>query len=133
MPAELSFTVLTPSGALIQDQRVRKVRVRLMDGGLLSVYPHHATLIGETMTGEVLYVSEGREEHLRLEGGIFFVVDNTVSLYTSGRVGEKSEQAGPINEEDGRARFDRLASVLMSTLQAHPPQDSSDGAVEDSE
>ena len=120
MPAELRFTVLTPSGPLVRDPEASKVRVRLVGGGLLSVYPYHAPLMAETMTGEVLYVSKGSEERLQLNGGIFFVCENTVTLYTSGRVGGESDQAGVGNEREGMERFDRLTEVLLSTLQAHP-------------
>ena len=132
MPADLRFTVLTPSGPLVQDQEVSKVRVRLVDGGLLSVYPYHDPLIAETMPGRVLYVSEGSEEHLQLNGGIFFVCENTVTLYTSGRVGEESDQVGVENGWEGMERFDRLTEVLLSTLQAHPQRIPDEVGSEDS-
>ena len=120
MPELLSFTVLTPSGPLVDVQEVMKVRVRLVDKGLLSVYPHHAPLIGETLSGEVLFIVGDQERRLNLRSGILFVWENSVSVYTSGKLGDESAEL-PAEGEVGQAeRFDRLASVLMSTLRAHP-------------
>lgn len=122
----LRFVVLTPDGSLVEMAAVKKVRVRLVDGALLSVYPHHAPLIAETMEGEVTYVAEEQEERLSLRSGIFFVCDNSVTLYTGGEIDSESPHALAETEEYQVERFDRLAATLMSTLRAHPQRVSGD-------
>jgi F0F1-type ATP synthase epsilon subunit len=133
MPELLSFTVVTPSGSLVDVQEVRKVRVRLVDKGLLSVYPYHAPLIGETLSGEVLFIVGDQERRLNLRSGILFVRENSISVYTSGELGEESTESRAEDEAERAERFDRLASVLMSTLRARPQRVSRRSQPSDSE
>jgi F0F1-type ATP synthase epsilon subunit len=133
MSDTLHFSVLTPDGPLADMDAVKKVRVRLVDGALLSVYPYHAPLIAETMGGEVTYVVEEQEKRLRLRSGIFFVCDNSVTLYTGGEIDSESPHALAETEEYQAERFDRLAATLMSTLRAHPQRVSGDMQPGDSE
>ena len=120
MPDRLEFTVLTPSGPVVDGVRASKVRIRLVDGFLLSVYPHHAPILGETMAGEVLYVTQGQSKSLDLHGGIFHVTGDRIAIYTTGRLGEAGGPALGAPIQDEADRFDRLTEVLMTELGADP-------------
>ncbi len=120
MSANLRFSVLTPDGPIVDSQTVKKVRVRLMDGKLLSVYPYHAPLIAETLDGEVVYVVGTQEKRLNLRSGVFFVSEARVMIYTGGKLENELPQGPEKGEEKRTDRFDRLAAALMSGLHAHP-------------
>jgi F0F1-type ATP synthase epsilon subunit len=122
MSAMLRFTVLTPDGPIIESETVQKVRVRLADSSLLSVYPYHAPLMAETLDGNVLYTVDGQEKHVRLRSGIFFVRENVVTIHTGGTMEDDPSSVAVEVEEKHEQRFDRLAAALMSTLRAHPPR-----------
>lgn len=133
MSVTLRLTVLTPDGSIVESQAVTKVRVRLVDGKLLSVYPYHAPLIAETLEGEVVYVIEEEEKRLCLRSGIFFVSENCVTVLTGGKLEYEAPQMPTETEERRTEHFDRLAATLMSTLRAHPqhvPEESSVSDVE---
>jgi F0F1-type ATP synthase epsilon subunit len=133
MSAMLRFTVLTPDGPIIESEAVQKVRVRLADSSLLSVYPYHAPLMAETLDGDVLYMVDEQEKHVCLRSGIFFVHENVVTIHTGGKMGDEPSSVGAEVEEKQERRFDRLAAALMSTLRAHPQRIADEYQVLDSE
>lgn len=121
MPDLLRFSVLTPGKTLLDVDNVSKVRLKLADGGWLSIYPHHAPLLGETLAGPVTYTTEVGDETLSLSESILQVAQNDVLLFTGGELAASAAMA----EEDAAdaasdAHFDRLARVLMLSLQALP-------------
>lgn len=116
----LRLTVLTPEKALLDVGGVRKVRVLLVDGAWLSVYPGHAPLLAEIVAGSVTYVRDAGEEEIALAEGIVRIGGGAVTVFTGGLVGASS--AMPLASGDGAdedVEFDRLAKALMVTLGAH--------------
>ncbi|MGC9349234.1 MAG: hypothetical protein ACP5JG_13925 [Anaerolineae bacterium] len=121
--ATLSLRVLTPSRVLLEVEDVDKVRIRLADGAWLSIYPYHAPLIAETLSGELTYVAGDETHDVCLADGILRVVgDNTVEILTHGHAEGGRE---PVEGE-----FDRLARQLMLTLNAEPGGVLPDGSQE---
>lgn len=120
MADPLRLMVLTPAETLLEVAAVEKVRLKLQDGGWLSIYPLHAPLIAETMAGNVSYIEEGMMRSLNLAPGIVQIADGDVTIFTSAEVG--AEVAGRSLDElvEEAERFDRLARQLLITLQAQP-------------
>jgi hypothetical protein len=130
----LRFTVLTPEKTLLAVDSVVKVRLRLIDGGWLSIYPKHAPLIAETLAGPVEYfvnltevrlheasarnVDTARAGVIELPSGILYILRDEVFVFTSGLTQEVS--ALSVSEDEGAVRFDRLARELLIALKAHP-------------
>jgi F0F1-type ATP synthase epsilon subunit len=130
MPDLLRLSVLTPGKTLLDVANVSKVRLKLVDGGWLSIYPHHAPLLAETQAGAVTYITEvgdGTEtvSSLTLSESILQVAESGVTLFTGGELTASTAMMG---EEDGEdaVHFDRLARVLMLSLQAMPAETSDD-------
>lgn len=121
MPDLLRFSVLTPDKTLLDVANVRKVRVRLADHGLLSIYPRHAPLLGETLAGPVTYTTAEGDETIALAESILQIFENDVTLFSGGELTASAAQVGPEDEADA-AHFDRLARVLMQSLQALPTE-----------
>ncbi|MBN1486980.1 MAG: hypothetical protein JW981_05010 [Anaerolineae bacterium] len=112
----LHLVVLRPGETLLDVSEVRRVRLRLQDGGWLSIYPLHAPMIAETLSGPVYYVLAGKEKSEVVAAGILQISHNTVTILTSGLL--QAEAESDIQEET--VRFDRLAKALMVALQADP-------------
>ena len=112
--------MLTPEKALLDVGGVHKVRVLLADGAWLSVYPGHAPLLAEMVAGSVAYVTDAGEEEIALTEGIVRIDDGAVTIFTGGLVGASSAMhVEPADDVDEVVEFDRLAQVLMVTLDAH--------------
>lgn len=120
MANRLRLTVLTPAETLLEVATVEKVRLKLQDGGWLSIYPLHAPLIAETMAGNVSYIEEGMMRSINLAPGILRISDGDITIFTSGEVG--AEVAGRSLEAlvEEAERLDRLARQLLISLQAQP-------------
>lgn len=121
MPDLLRFSVLMPDKTLLDVPNVRKVRLRLADGGWLSIYPRHAPLLGETLAGPVTYTTAEGDETLSLSESILQIFENDVTLFSGGELTASAAQIGAEDEADA-AHFDRLARVLMQSLQALPTE-----------
>lgn len=122
--AGLHLTILTPDRTLLDVGDASRVRARLVDDALLSVYPGHAPLIAETLPGPVEYDTETGYGQLNVAEGILQVTADGVTVLTSGL--ERGD--APVERPEGDRRFDRLARQLMMGLQA-PPQPGADGEV----
>jgi F0F1-type ATP synthase epsilon subunit len=126
VPDLLRFSVLTPDRTLLDVANVSKVRLKLADGGWLSVYPRHEPLLGETLAGLVTYITESGEQTISLSESILQVTENDVTLFTGGELTASAAVMGETEDEDATdatdAHFDRLARVLMVSLQALPPE-----------
>lgn len=123
MPDLLRFSVLTPDRTLLDVANVSKVRLKLADGGWLSVYPRHAPLLGETLAGPVLYTTGAGEQTIFLSESILQIAENDVMLFTGGELTASATMTGEKEDADAAdAHFDRLARVLMVSLQALPPE-----------
>lgn len=131
MPDLLRLSVLTPGKTLLDVANVSKVRLRLADGGWLSIYPLHAPLLAETMAGPVTYTIQQGDateaaSSLTLSESVLQVAENDVTLFTGGELAAFTAMAGDVSDEEAAAdaHFDRLARVLMLSLQALPPETS---------
>jgi F0F1-type ATP synthase epsilon subunit len=115
--ATLSLRILAPSQTVLEVEEVRRVRLRLADQAWLSIYPHHAPLIAETIGGTLSYVVGDEQIETSLASGILCVYgDNRVEILTHGR----AEQASTDVADDAMEEFDRLARQLMLMLNAEP-------------
>lgn len=120
MPDLLRLNVLTPGKTLLDVANVRKVRVKLADHGWLSIYPRHAPLLAETLAGPVMYITETGAETISLSESILQVADNNVTLYTGGELAASTAVTGDdVGADEDTAHFDRLARVLLRSLNAH--------------
>ncbi|MFN2286283.1 MAG: hypothetical protein ACK2UQ_17840 [Anaerolineae bacterium] len=129
MPDLLRLSVLTPGKTLLDVANVSKVRLRLADGGWLSIYPLHAPLLAETMAGPVTYTIQQGDateaaSSLTLSESVLQVAENDVTLFTGGELTAFTALAGDDEDAAADAHFDRLARVLMLSLQALPPETS---------
>ncbi len=129
MPDLLRFSVLTPDRTVLDVANVRKVRLRLADGGWLSIYPRHAPLLAETLAGPVSYTTAEGDATLSLSESILQIFENAVTLFSGGELTASAAQIGAADEADA-AHFDRLARVLMQSLQALPTEALGDFAPE---
>ncbi len=77
----LRLEVLTPERVVLAEDAVRSVRLKLSDGGWLSIHPRHAPLIAVTLGGEVHYVTEDGEQTRDLPGGILYVTPTQVTIF----------------------------------------------------
>jgi len=116
MAALLRLIVLTPDRTLLDVTEATKVRVRLADDALLSIYPGHAPLIAETLPGPVAYDTVAGYGQLAIAEGILQVAAGEVTVLTSGLQREEP----PLTTVEGDQRFDRLAKQLLMGLQAQP-------------
>jgi F0F1-type ATP synthase epsilon subunit len=127
VPDLLRLIVLTPGKTLLEVANVSKVRLKLADGGWLSIYPRHAPLLAETMAGPLIYTTDAGEQTISLSESILQVAENDVVLFAGG---ELTASAAPVGEGEGEdaadAHFDRLARVLMLSLQALPAETAGD-------
>jgi len=121
VPDLLRFSVLTPGMTLLDVANVSKVRVKLVDNGWLSIYPRHAPLLGETLAGPVTYTTAEGDETISLSESILQVFENDVTLFSGGELTALTAQIGVEDEADA-THFDRLARVLMKSLQALPTE-----------
>jgi F0F1-type ATP synthase epsilon subunit len=119
VPDLLRFSVLTPEKTLLDVANVSKVRLRLADGGWVSIYPRHAPLLGETLAGLVTYITESGEQTISLSESILQIAENEVTLFTGS---ELAASTAVVGEDEDAAHFDRLARVLMISLQALPTE-----------
>jgi F0F1-type ATP synthase epsilon subunit len=115
----LRLTVLTPAEQLLEVEEVRWVRVRLVDGAGLSIYPGHAPLLAETVPAPVRYSDSDGEHEVDVASGVLHVTPYAVTLFTGG--GDGAEPFEPAEDEQAE-RFDRLARTLLETLDAAPPE-----------
>ncbi len=111
----LQLTALTPVETLLEVTGVTQAQVRLADGAGLSIYPGHAPLLAETVAGPLRYSDASGEHTLALEAGILHITPGGVTLFTPGAL--LSGTGEPVGNGEV-ARFDRLAGVLFTALQA---------------
>ncbi len=120
MADRLRLTVLTPAETLLEVAAVEKVRLKLQDGGWLSIYPLHAPLIAETMAGNVSYIEEGMMRSINVAPGILQIAGGDITIFTSGEIGVKAAGRPPEELAEEAERFDRLARQLLISLRAQP-------------
>lgn len=118
MTDRLHLRVWTPGETLLDVADVRWVQAQLADGGGIGIRPGHAPLLAETVTAPLRYADQAGAQALDLEAGILQIERGRVTIFTSGLTQdpEISETSGALD----RARFDRLARALLSTLRAQP-------------
>lgn len=126
MARHLRLTVLTPERVLLEVPNATKVRLRLADGGWLSIYPGHAPLIAETVVGPLQYETEEETGEVLLDAGVLQVTGahQVVVLATSLESGQEAE----IVEEGDQFSCGRLAVHLLNSLQASLDRGGSDAS-----
>lgn len=117
MSGALSVTIVTPEGRLLEVQQAQKVRVRLADGGWLSVYPRHAPLIGEILPGAVQITTGEGEIAVPVGPGLVQVLPDQVLVLVDRSEGAFDAGSAGVDVGDG-LRFERLAHELLSVLRA---------------
>ena len=110
MPSSLRLHVLTPVETLLQVEETRWVHVRLADGAGITIYPGHAPLLGETISGAIRYADARGEHEYDATRGILHVQGNHIRLFTGGE-SEPAEPGKPSTVAQAR-RFERLAREL---------------------
>ena len=116
MARHLRLSVLTPERALLEVPNAVKVRLRLADGGWLSIYPGHAALIAETEAGSLYYETEVEAGEVLLDAGVLQITgtDQVVVL----AMGLEGKPEGGGDEDEMRFAYGRLAAHLMDSLRA---------------
>ena len=90
---------------------VSKVRLKLADDAWLSIYPLHAPLLAETLSGPVLYTTAAGEQTMSLSESILQVAENAVTLFTGGELTASTVPVGEERDEDaGRGGCGALRS-----------------------
>ena len=125
----LTLTVLTPEKTLLQADGVGKVRLRLVDGAWLSIYPRHAPLIAETASGVAQYVTNEGEAAIAIGPGVLYVSPGRVLILTG--YPEEAAAEGEVLADAEQLRFERLAQVLVATLQAQREPDAAQDEASD--
>ena len=77
----MRLEVLTPERSVLVVEAVQKVRLKLGDGGWLSIYPRHAPLIAETLGGALHYVTADGEQVRELPAGLLHVTPAQVTIF----------------------------------------------------
>ena len=117
MSVALAVTITTPEETLLQAEGVQKVRVRLADGGWLSIYPRHAPLIAEIAPGAVQITTAEGETSVLVDSGLVRVSPDRV-LVLVGR-SDVPFDAGDAEVDTGEVlRYERLVRELLSALRS---------------
>jgi F0F1-type ATP synthase epsilon subunit len=82
----LVLSVLTPAGPLASDRRIGWLQARLADGGSIGIWPGHAPLLAETVSGTVRFLDGSRERSLDLQAGILHIDASGATILTPGEV-----------------------------------------------
>lgn len=113
MPDVLHLQILSPEAPLVDEKAVARVRLRLADDSLISIYPKHAELIAAVAAGVVEYRSGEQDRSVRIPGGILSVKEDHVLVLASGEGVSGAERRGA-----GQTRFARLAREQLRLLQS---------------
>lgn len=108
----MKLFVLTPEAVLLEVEDVTHLRAVLSDGGSIGIRPGHHPLLADTLDGDVVYTQDGEQHALAVRAGILRVEPEQATLYTSGRVEEKT--APPAAEP---TRLDELTRELEEQLE----------------
>ncbi len=117
MIAPLRLQVVTPVETLLDVEPVQYIRLRLADGGGLSIYPGHAPLLAETVAGAVCYTDAAGTHEIELEAGILSITPQGVTILAPGALHAAGE-ASARPDAEREVRFERLAATLLETLRA---------------
>ena len=113
----LHLRVCTPDEVILNNEQVNWVNLKLADRGSIGIRPGHAPLLAETLTAPVYFEDESGEHLLFLEAGILQIERTRVTVLTQGLANVEDAEEQPDEEE---TRFDRLARVLFTMLNAQP-------------
>jgi F0F1-type ATP synthase epsilon subunit len=115
----LHFVVRTPTETLLDVTPVRRIQLRLADGGRLSIYPGHAPLLAETAGGAIAYTDGGGDAEIEVEAGILRITSKQVLVLVPGTLAH-GEQAPGQTSDAREHRFERLAATLLEMLHEEP-------------
>ena len=114
MPSSLRLHVLTPVETLLEVEETRWVHARLADGAGITIYPGHAPLLAETISGVLRYADTRGEHEVEASTGILHVQGNRITLFTGGE-SVPGEPGQPSTVAQAR-HFERLARELDARL-----------------
>jgi len=114
--APLHFVVLTPTEVLLDATPVQWIRLRLADGGLLSIHPGHAPLLAETVEGAVHWATADETHKLELQAGVLWITPEKVVVLVPGALGREQAESVSVDQER-ELRFERLARTLLDLRQ----------------
>ncbi len=118
MPDLLRLGILTPERTLLDVANVRRVSLKLADGGWLSIYPRHAPLLAETLAGPVKYTTATGTETISIAESVLQVMDNVVTLLTVGEPAAPETDITAAVADEEEKHFERLARALLASLGA---------------
>lgn len=105
----LSLVVLSPVNTILKADQVKSLRVRLKGDTWLSIYPGHAPLLAELISGKMTYETDDFVAEHNITSAILQVSKNQISLF----VNDSQDFSGDINKATD---FDSLARKLMQTM-----------------
>jgi F0F1-type ATP synthase epsilon subunit len=108
----LRLTARTPSETLIEAEDVEWVHVALAGDRLLTIWPGHAPLMGETVLASVRYVDATGQHEMDLLPGILHVREDVVTFLLAGAVGEGREDESQPSPGEDSTRLDRLIGTI---------------------
>jgi F0F1-type ATP synthase epsilon subunit len=123
MARTFELSVLTPAEPLLEVSAAEWVHLRLMDDTGITIYPGHAPLLAETMSGPLRYADNMGEHAFNAGAGILQVKVDRVTVFT-GSEWEAEEMVpatiGPLCPLSEERQFERLARELRSKLKEEP-------------
>lgn len=107
---ELRLTVLAPDATLLDVKEVTWVHVKLANNRGVTIWPAHAPLLAETLTGTVRYEDQSGAQRVEFPSGILQVRDNVVTLLVDRTAGDSALG----REKTSTGPLDRLSRTLLA-------------------
>lgn len=121
----LHLNIRTPAAHLYEIIAVQWIELQLADGGGIGIWPGHAPLLAETVTGPLRYVDEAGEQAVGLAAGILLITaEGQVTIFTSGlaEVDEVQRPLPPEEDDQEQKRYGRLVRTLLTQPAKEGPQ-----------
>lgn len=80
----MRFTIQSPAGTSAEHENVNAVRTILADNKPLTILPRHAPLMAEVGTEAITITGDDGEATYAVEHGILLVVNDIISVLTTG-------------------------------------------------
>lgn len=125
MTALLHLNILTPAEYLYEIKAVQWIEAQLADGGGIGIWPGHAPLLAETVTGPLCYADDNGEQAVGLAAGILQITAaGQVTIFTSGLAEVDGVQRPfPAAVDDELEQAQKQYGRLVRTLLTQPAED----------
>lgn len=107
----MHLVILSPDKIILDVNNVKKVKVRLSDGSLLSIFKGHAPLIAELKTGKLEYIQFSEKIEILISDGIIHIKKDHITIY----VGNPMTISDEFDNEASHT-YDNLTRTLMANL-----------------